>query len=88
MRDASPALAIIPKAEPAPAAPQALKPAVAIAPPVVAIGARMPEKPATRIEIGTVEVRLVPVEPRPRRAAPPVERRGRGFVYPFGFRQG
>jgi fused signal recognition particle receptor len=87
-REVSPALTAIAKQEPPPAAPQALKPPAASAPPVVAFDARAPEKPATLIEIGAVEVRLAPVEPRPRRAAAPAERRGRGFVYPFGFRQG
>jgi len=87
-RDASPALATIPKAQPAPIAPQALKPTVAPPASTVAVGTTAPERPATRIEIGVVEVRPAPAEPRLRRAAAPAERRSRGFVYPFGFRQG
>lgn len=87
-RDVSPALTTIAKRDPPPVAPQPLKPPPASAPPFVAAEARPPESPAARIEIGAVEVRLAPVEPRPRRATGPVERRGRGFVYPFGLRQG
>jgi hypothetical protein len=85
--------------EPASGSPHAALPLSVIEPPAPPIrqerpatSASLAETPSVRVEIGTVEVTLPPIEPR-RRAArgattPTTPTTLRGFAYPFGLRQG